>query len=60
MIRLLSDNSLPGLESQVNSLEADGYWPLGSVTSDNGSYIMVVSKTRTAPSAAVKPGVKKT
>jgi hypothetical protein len=59
MIRILSDNSLPGLEQQVNGLEADGYWPLGSVTADNGSYIMVVSKTRTAPQTTVKPGVKK-
>jgi len=53
MIRILSDNSLPGLEAQVNSLEAEGYWPLGSVASDNGSYIMVVSKARS--SAPVAP-----
>ena len=53
MIRIVSDNSLPGLEAKVNSLEADGYWPLGSVTSDNGNYVMVVSKARaTSPSPA--------
>lgn len=54
MIRIVSDNSLPGLEAQVNGLESDGYWPLGSVTSDNGNYIMVVSKARAAGPAQAK------
>ena len=53
MIRILSDNSLPGLEAQANSLEAEGYWPLGGVTADNGCYHLVLSKART-----VKPEIK--
>jgi hypothetical protein len=59
MIRIVSDNSLPGLEAQVNSLEADGYWPLGSVTSDNGNYVMVVSKARASGPATPAKVVKK-